>query len=324
MISGGDAMIAYGPVPSRRLGRSLGVNNVPPKACTYACAYCQVGRTLDLSVVRREFYPPEEILSSVAARVAQVGEAGEAIDYLSFVPDGEPTLDVHLGREIELLRELGRPIAVISNSSLLDRAEVRAELAKADWVSLKVDAVDGAGWRRLNRPHRALDLPAILRGVLEFAQEFPGTLVTETMLVSGANDAAQQVEAAAAYLSALRPSTAYVAVPTRPPARSWVSPPEAEALLRCHRTFEERGLHVEYLMGYEGNAFAATGDTALNLLGITAVHPMREEAVADLLARSQSQWDVVEKLIDEKLLQRVAWRGSVYYLRQPRRPTGGD
>lgn len=315
-------MIAYGPVPSRRLGRSLGINNVPPKACTYACAYCQVGRTLDLSVVRREFHCPEDIVDSVAARVARADAAAEAIDYLSFVPDGEPTLDIHLGREIELLRELGRPIAVISNASLLDRAEVRAELAKADWVSLKVDAVDETGWRRLNRPHRSLDLPAILRGILEFAQEFSGTLVTETMLVSRANDDAHQVEAAAAYLSALRPSIAYVAVPTRPPTRTWVSAPEAEALLRCYRTFKDRGLQVEYLMGYEGNAFAASGDPADDLLGITAVHPMREEAVDDLLARSGAARSVLDDLMAGGLLQRVEWGGHTWYLRHPGRPSG--
>jgi wyosine [tRNA(Phe)-imidazoG37] synthetase (radical SAM superfamily) len=108
-------MRAFGPVPSRRLGRSLGINNIPPKACTYSCVYCQVGRTSEMQVERRSFYDPEEVVQDVWDRVQRSTEAGETIDYLTFVPDGEPTLDVHLGREIELLKPLGIPIAVITN-----------------------------------------------------------------------------------------------------------------------------------------------------------------------------------------------------------------
>jgi wyosine [tRNA(Phe)-imidazoG37] synthetase (radical SAM superfamily) len=135
-------MIAFGPVPSRRLGRSLGINNIPPKICTYSCVYCQVGRTHKLQVERRPFYEPQEVLRDVRAKVEKAREAGEPIEYLTFVPDGEPTLDVHLGQEIELLRPLGLPIAVISNTSLIWRQDVREDLMGADWVSLKVDAVE--------------------------------------------------------------------------------------------------------------------------------------------------------------------------------------
>ncbi len=102
-------MIAFGPVPSRRLGRSLGINNIPPKTCTYSCVYCQLGRTLKMQAERRAFYEPENIVRDVEDKVRLVRAAGDAIDYLTFVPDGEPTLDINLGREIELLRPLGDP-----------------------------------------------------------------------------------------------------------------------------------------------------------------------------------------------------------------------
>ena len=133
-------MIAFGPVPSRRLGRSLGINNIPPKVCTYSCIYCQVGRTLDMQVERRSFYNPDDIAAEVREKVEKAKAVGESIDYLTFVPDGEPTLDANLGREIELLRPLGLKIAVISNGSLITRTDVRDELMQADWVSLKVDS----------------------------------------------------------------------------------------------------------------------------------------------------------------------------------------
>ena len=125
-------MIAFGPVPSRRLGRSMGVNNIPPKVCTYACVYCQLGRTTDMGIQRCTFHGPEEILDAVRDKVQKAGQSGEPIDYLTFVPDGEPTLDVRLGREIELLRALGIKIAVITNASLIWREDVREDLRKAD------------------------------------------------------------------------------------------------------------------------------------------------------------------------------------------------
>jgi wyosine [tRNA(Phe)-imidazoG37] synthetase (radical SAM superfamily) len=96
-------MILFGPVPSRRLGRSLGINNIPPKICTYACVYCQLGRTLKLQAHRQAFYGPEDVRISVQDRATKAGRKGQAIDYLTFVPDGEPTLDINLGVEIERL-----------------------------------------------------------------------------------------------------------------------------------------------------------------------------------------------------------------------------
>ena len=146
-------MIAFGPVPSRRLGRSLGINNIPPKVCTFSCVYCQVGRTTKMQVGRSSFYEPEEILRVVQDKVERTRKVGEGIDYLTFVPDGEPTLDINLGREIDLLRPLGIKIGVISNASLIGREDVREELMRADWVSLKIDSTREKVWRRCDRPH---------------------------------------------------------------------------------------------------------------------------------------------------------------------------
>ena len=178
----------FGPVPSRRLGRSLGINNIPPKVCTYPCVYCQVGRTTKTQVDRRAFYRPEEIASEVEDRVRAAKEQGEQIDYLTFVADGEPTLDINLGREIDLLRPLGFRIAVITNASLVWRRDVAKELRKADWVSLKADTVREDVWRKLNRPNPSLEFMDLLTGMIGFAKGYEGELATETMLVKGLND----------------------------------------------------------------------------------------------------------------------------------------
>ena len=135
-------LIAFGPVPSRRLGHSMGINNIPPKICTYSCVYCQVGRTINMQVERKSFYKPEEVVQGVETKIREAKERGEPVDYLTFVPDGEPTLDINLGNEIELLKPLGIKIAVISNASLIWQEQVRDDLRKADWVSLKVASMN--------------------------------------------------------------------------------------------------------------------------------------------------------------------------------------
>jgi len=118
-------MITFGPVPSRRLGRSLGINNIPPKICTYSCVYCQVGQTIQMQVHRKDYYDPDKILKDVQTKIEKVQARGDTIDYLTFVPDGEPTLDINLGQEIEMLGEFGIKIAVITNASLLWREVFR-------------------------------------------------------------------------------------------------------------------------------------------------------------------------------------------------------
>ena len=174
-------MIAFGPVPSRRLGRSLGINNIPPKVCTYSCVYCQVGKTSEMRMERCPFYDPQEVFRHVEEKIDEAQKRGESIDYLTFVADGEPTLDANLGQEIELLKPLGFKVAVITNGSLIWREDVRSDLSKADWVSLKVDAAHAKLWRRMNRPFRSLKLKAILDSMLEFAMDYRGELVTQTV-----------------------------------------------------------------------------------------------------------------------------------------------
>lgn len=293
----------------------MGINNIPPKTCTYSCVYCQLGRTPQLEVERRAFYDPEAVIRAVRAWVSQLREQGEGIDYLTFVPDGEPTLDLSLGQMIQDLKGLGIPIAVITNASLLAREDVREELAQADWVSLKLDAVSEHTWRWINRPHKDLRLEQIKEGMLKFAFTFPGRLATETMLVAGANDGAEELKAIAEFLERLPPDVAYLAVPTRPPAEPWVKPPHEEAVAQAYAVFSERLPRVELLIGYEGDAFSSTGDVAVDLLSITAVHPLRREAVEELLAKNNASWSVVQRLLDAGELVELDYQGNKFYMR---------
>jgi wyosine [tRNA(Phe)-imidazoG37] synthetase (radical SAM superfamily) len=308
-------MIAFGPVPSRRLGRSLGINNIPPKVCTYSCVYCQVGRTHTLQVERCPFYEPEEIFRSVRKQVKKARKKGESIDYLTFVSDGEPTLDVNLGYEIDLLKSLGIKIGIITNASLVFHEDVSADLMKADWVSLKFDSISKTSWRKINRPNRELELDVILEGMLDFSKSFPGELVTETMLVQGIGIDADILKEMADFLVRLNPAKAYLAIPTRPPAENWVRPPAPEDINVVFQIFREKLDQVEYLIGYEGNAFAFTGNVEEDLLNITSVHPMRKSAVHEYLKKAGYDWSIVHQLIAQSKLVETEYAGQKFYLR---------
>ncbi len=316
LMTTGNVRYSYGPVPSRRLGKSLGINNIPAKVCTYSCVYCQVGGTTLMQNDRRFFYAPEDIFRDVQIRLTEAKKKSEQVDYLTFVPDGEPTLDVNLGREILLLKTLDVPVGVITNSSLLWRDDVREELGMADWVSLKVDALQEETWRRINRPHRAIRLSHILEGILSFAESFTGKLVTETMLVRGLNDNDDCLKEVADFLHQVQPAQAYLSIPTRPPAERLVRRPDEETINRAYQILADKVERVEYLIGYEGDTFAFTGDVEKDILSITAVHPMRKEAVNTFLTRAGSSWNVVDRLVAEGDLVETKYDGHVFYLRR--------
>ncbi len=310
-------MQIYGPVPSRRLGRSLGIDHVPAGTCTYSCIYCQVGRTRHLLADRQDFHPPRAIVDAVEHRLTELKRQHVLVDTLTFLPEGEPTLDAGLGTAIEGVHRTGIPVAVMTNGSLLDRSSVRGDLCGANWVSVKVDAVDEATWHRINRPHGLLDLESVLAGIQRFAAEFRGTLVTETMLVAGVNDSADHAHRLAVFLGRIRPRRAYLSVPTRPPAESGIHGPDPETLTIFERIVRERVRDVELLIGYEGDDFDTTGDPAEAILSIASVHPMRERAVRRTLERRHAPWQVVEDLVDEGRLVRVDHEGHTYYVRRP-------
>jgi len=309
-------MITFGPVPSRRLGRSLGINNIPPKICTYSCIYCQLGKTSNMKIQPQVFYPPSKIFKEVQKKVEKSREKGELIDYLTFVPDGEPTLDINLGQEIKLIKSLGIKIAVITNSSLIDKKIVQENLTKADLISFKIDSVEEEIWRKVDRPNRNLSLKDVLNSMLKFKEIFKGKIITETMLVKDINDNNQHIRKVADFLGQLKPSRAYLSIPIRPPAENRVQSPSEEVINQDYHIFKEKVDQVECLIGYEGNAFAFTGEVEEDILSITSVHPMREDAMKNFLRRANSDWLLIERLIKQGKLVESEYEGHKFYIRK--------
>ncbi len=204
------AMSAKGLVDRSVTGGSLRIAPVPVGQCTYSCVYCRLGGADRPRTRPRPFRPADELVSEVKERVAQLEQEGERPRSLVFVHGGEPTLDSRLGTEIERLSAGDPEVVVMTNTSLLWRPEVRSRLEGADRVVVKVDTVDAATWRRLNRPVPQLRLDRVLTGLERFRSQYRGRLDTRTTLVPGLNDSAAQVRALAAFLEGLGPSRAFL------------------------------------------------------------------------------------------------------------------
>lgn len=308
-------MIVFGPIPSRRLGRSLGINNIPPKTCSYSCIYCQVGKTDCLTLKRKPFFSPDRIYSETAYKIKQLRVKSEKIDYITFVPDGEPVLDINLGVTIKMLKEFGIRIAVISNGSLLWDDSVKVELMNADLVSLKIDTVFCGIWKQINRPHGELKLNNITRGILEFSDSFKGTLYTETMLVKGINDSVESIYLTADFIKSIQPAKAYLLVPTRPPAEAKAAAPDLNTINTALHIFRSK-IDNSYIVDYdEGNDFSFTSDAKKELLDILSVHPMKKKAIEDFLTNADLSWDIVKTLISEDILKTEEYSGNTYYVK---------
>ncbi len=308
-------MIAFGPIPSRRLGKSLGINNIASrKVCSYSCVYCQIGNTVNKSMVRESFYKPEILSEDVETHLKKLDKY-HTPDYLTFVANGEPTLDINLGREIQLLKKFGIPIAVITNSSLIHHKHVQDDLMEADWVSVKVDTIDEIAWQNINRPFVGIDFEKILEGLKTFALNYEGKLHTETMLVEGYNDSTEQLKQSASFIALLKPQKAYLSIPTRPPALKEIKPVTEEKLIEAWQIYKEAGIATELLTGFEGSDTGTTGNAFEDILNITAVHPLREDTVVRLLKENGTDLTVVDSLVAQELIKGVKYEGKIFYIR---------
>ncbi len=308
-------MIAFGPIPSRRLGKSLVINNIASqKTCSYNCIYCQIGISRKQSIDREAYYDPGNLVNEIEKHLKKLDKEN-APDYLTFVANGEPTLDINLGREIRLLKKFNIPIAVITNSSLINNPQVQEDLNEADWVSVKVDSVLEAEWKKINQPLTSVDLENILYGLKDFSAFYKGKLHTETMLLEGYNDSIIHIAQTAGFIASLNPLKAYLSAPTRPPALKSVKPVSEERILEAWQIFQKTGITTELLTGFEGTGAGTTGNAFEDILNITAVHPLREDSMDALLKQDKTDDSVIKSLIAQRLIKGITYNGKTFYVR---------
>jgi len=310
--------MVYGPVPSRRLGRSLGVNPIPLKTCNYSCVYCQLGRTTQITNQRRDFFSPEEILNEIKGVMeVQGGRGGGEIDFVTFIGEGEPTLCKSIGWLIRETREIADiPIAVDTNGSLLYREDVRNDLSQADVVMPSLDAGTAGTFRRINRPHRGIDFKTVVEGMEKFRQEYDGEIWLEVMLVKGINDSEKELEAIKSRLEKIEPNRIYINVPIRPPAESWAVPPDKETIALAHAILGDG--NVVDIVAEETGEFSIEGFTNPEdaILAIIRRHPMREEQVIETLKKFEvgDVHDDLKRLEESGKIKKVKYREKVFWL----------
>ncbi|MGI6678418.1 MAG: radical SAM protein [Dehalobacterium sp.] len=209
----------FGAVPSRRLGKSLGVSPIPKKTCNYSCVYCQLGRTNHMTNKRQLFFKLNEIIDEFD----EVLKNNIEFDVVTVVGEGEPTLYLKLGELIfEIKKKTDKPVAVITNGSLLYDADLRSELCQADIVLPTFDAYDDESFKKINRSHGSIDFNKIKEGLKLFSEEFKGQLWLELMLMDGVNDDDESLSKYSEALKEFRYDRLYINTPVRPPAESYI------------------------------------------------------------------------------------------------------
>jgi wyosine [tRNA(Phe)-imidazoG37] synthetase (radical SAM superfamily) len=220
----------FGPVPSRRLGTSLGVDLVPQKTCTLNCVYCECGPTTDHSCGRRDYVPTDQVIAELDDYLATAPD----LDYVTFAGSGEPTLHVGIGRIISFIKDRypRYRVAVLTNSTLLRDPDVRAGLMQADLVVPSLDAVSEEVFQEINRPHPDLTAEGVLTGLVAFAREFPGEVWLEVFIVPGLNDTNAEVSRLKDAIAAISPDRVQINTLDRPGTEVWVQPASPLALER--------------------------------------------------------------------------------------------
>lgn len=291
----------FGPVPSRRLGQSLGIDTIPLKTCNWNCVYCQLGRTKPVTNERKPYYPPDEIAAEVEEAL-QAHQPGE-IDWVTFVGSGEPLLHSSMGWLIRQVKQMTNlPVAVITNGSLLYLPEVRQELTAANAVLPTLDAGTEELYGQINRPHPEITFKRLVEGLIAFREEYQGKLWVEVMLVQGMNDGPEALRGTVEVLKRVRPDAVHINLPTRPPAETWVRPPSDESLMQALAFFGEV---AEVVHPAEGSFDLSGYDDPVDaILAIITRHPMREAE----LERALSYWsprNVSKMLADLKASRRA-------------------
>jgi wyosine [tRNA(Phe)-imidazoG37] synthetase (radical SAM superfamily) len=279
----------FGPVASRRLGRSLGIDVVPYKTCTFDCVYCQLGRTTCQTIEPRAWFPVEEILADVR-RALDTGP-----DYVTIGGSGEPTLFADIGALIASLKSLTTtPVAVLTNGSLLWRADVREALQQADVVIPSLDAADEVAFQVVNRPHEALSAEQVWQGLVEFRRSYRGAYWLEVFLVDGPSSAEPRVSRIVERVSRLGADRVQLNTVTRPPAESWVAPVPPARLAEIAQAFAPP---AEVIAARPTHPFSLPGQVTREMvLGLLQRRPCTLADIATGLAVHRHE---VIKILDE-------------------------
>ncbi|MEN6386319.1 MAG: radical SAM protein [Phycisphaerales bacterium] len=295
----------FGPVPSRRLGRSLGIDLIPPKTCSYDCLYCQVGLTTDKTISRKTWVSVDEIIAELKNKLELKP------DCITLSGSGEPTLYNDCGKLISEIKKITPvPVVVITNGSLLFMPEVRQNLLQADIVLPSMDAGDEETFKKINRPVEGLTFDKMLQGLIDFRKEYKGKYLLEVFFIAGINDSDEQVDKIAACIKKIQPDKVQLNTVSRPPAEK-VNPVTKARLEQIAKIIGENAEVIADFKGAIDQKFKATANDVLEML-------MRRPCSADDIAAGLkiSKLEVLkltEELVKSNKIQAVLQNDKTYY-----------
>lgn len=299
----------YGPVPSRRLGLSLGVDIIPFKVCSLDCVYCQLGPTTKKTTESKDYFPEQEIISQIKKRI----ETSARIDYITFSGSGEPTLNSKIGTLIKKIKKITDiPVAVLTNSTLLTIKNVRASLKQADLVVPSLDAATQDVFEKINRPHASLKIENIIEGLKQFRKEFKGDLWLEIILVKGMNDSEAHVKALKKAIHEIKPDIVQLNTVIRPPSEKSAKPLSKKEMEKIRDLI---GSHCEIAAHFNRKGLTPEEENLKDIiLDMIRRRPVTVEDVSDSLGRHKNEiLKYIDMLKRENKIKAVGYENKDYY-----------
>lgn len=301
----------FGPVPSRRLGRSLGIDLVPFKVCSFDCIYCQLGRTTNKTTQRKEWLPIDEVLCGLEERLAAEP------DYITLSGSGEPMLNSRIGEVVERIKGMTNiPLAVLTNGSMLSDEEARRQILGADLVIPSLDAGSEQAFQRVNRPHQDITLERLMDGLIALRSEFRGEYWLEVFLVAGITASDAEVARLAECVDRIKPDRVQLNTAIRPPAESFAAAVPRPRMMELAGKFSPPAQVIaDFREVHKGTEFTAGRDNMLNLL---RRRPCTLEDIAGGLGMHPNEVvKYIEELTAEGQLQQTRTEGRLHYQAMP-------
>jgi len=302
----------YGPVPSRRLGRSLGIDPIPLKTCNFQCIYCQLGKTTYFTNERKNYYPKKEIIAEMTEAIKL---SKNKFDYITFVGSGEPTLYRDLGSLISKAKKISnKPVCLITNGALLYDQEVRKSLMSCDVVLPSLDAGDEKSFIKINRPHPSINFKAVIQGLIAFRKKFKGKLWIEVMIMKGINDSEGALSKIKEKINLLDPDRIDINVPIRPPTEKWVTIPDKNIVSTLNEIFGEY-TNINFPEIGSFGIFSSNFDN--ELISIIERHPLRQEQILEtFISNKINKEDILTRLNNlefQKKIKKVVYNDKIFW-----------
>ncbi|AWB10498.1 Wyosine [tRNA(Phe)-imidazoG37] synthetase, radical SAM superfamily [Thermodesulfobium acidiphilum] len=302
----------FGPVPSRRLGLSLGINIIPHKVCNFNCVYCEVGRTTNLINDRRSFYNPDEIEKDFRENYKRMGR----FDFVTFSGSGEPTLNKDIGRLIKYVKSFNvAKIAVLTNGSLLNLTDVQEDLMDADVIIPSLDAANQESFRKINRPHVSLKIDEIINGIKEFRDKFKGEVWLEVLFVKSLNDSQKDIEDLKRAVKFINPHKFQIGTIDRPPAEENIKKLTNEELMRVYS--ELKDLNAELIKPFSEKNMDFHEFLELSIAKMVSIRPCsKEELMSVFGAGDEDITRILNRLLKEGKISQRVYEGKAFIVKK--------